>query len=38
MAVTALELANLDALLPRGATTPVTPAVPMKPSAGLAAK
>jgi len=38
MAVTAVELANLDALIPRGATTPVTPAEPMKPSAGLAAK
>jgi hypothetical protein len=36
--VSALGLANLDALLPRGATTPVTPPVPMKPSAGLAAK
>jgi hypothetical protein len=38
MAVTAMELANLDVLLPRGAKTPVTPAEPMKPSAGLAAR
>jgi hypothetical protein len=38
MAVTALGLANLDVLLPRGTKAPVTPAEPMKPSAGLAAK
>jgi len=38
MAVTAVGLANLDVLLPRGTKAPVTPAEPMKPSAGLAAK
>lgn len=38
MAVTAVGLANLDALLPRGARAPVTPTPPMKPSAGLAVK
>jgi hypothetical protein len=38
MAVTAYELANLDSLLPRGKRTPVTPAMPLRPSAGLAAK
>jgi hypothetical protein len=38
MAVTAVGLANLDVLLPRGTRAPVTPAEPMKPSAGLAAR
>ncbi len=38
MAVTAYELANLPALLPRGEKTPVTPRTIGKPSAGLAAK
>jgi hypothetical protein len=38
MAVTALELANLGELLPRGVKREVTPPRPMKPSAGLAAK
>jgi Zn-dependent M28 family amino/carboxypeptidase len=38
MAVTAVGLANLDVLLPRGTRAPVTPAEPMKPSAGLAVK
>jgi Zn-dependent M28 family amino/carboxypeptidase len=37
MAATALELANLPELLPRGPKSPVQP-VPNKPSAGLAAK
>jgi hypothetical protein len=38
MAVTAVGLANLDVLLPRGTRAPVTPTEPMKPSAGLAVK
>ena len=37
MAVTALELANLPLLLPRGPKTTVTPIQPAVPSAGLAA-
>jgi len=36
MAATAFELANLPALLPRGAKTPVVPRTVLKPSAGLA--
>ena len=36
MAVTAFELANLPALLPRGAKRPVTPRTILKPSPGLA--
>lgn len=36
MAVTAYELANLTALLPRGKRTPVTPPSVQKPSPGLA--
>jgi carboxypeptidase Q len=36
MAVTAYELANLPAMLPRGATSPVTAPEPSKPSPGLA--
>ncbi len=36
MAVTAVELANLPVLLPRGRTAPVTPQTVAKPSAGLA--
>ncbi|HXI21396.1 MAG TPA: M20/M25/M40 family metallo-hydrolase [Gemmatimonadales bacterium] len=35
MAVTAWELANLPALLPRGPTSPVTPPEPARPSPGL---
>jgi hypothetical protein len=38
MAVTAVGLANLDVLLPRGARAPVTPTQPMKPSPGLAVR
>lgn len=38
MAVTALELANLPVLLPRGETREVTPPQVAKPSPGLAAK
>ena len=38
MAVTALELANLQELLARGPKKEVTPPAPLKPSAGLAAK
>jgi hypothetical protein len=38
MAVTAVGLANLDALLPRGPVAPVTPPAAMKPSPGLAAR
>jgi hypothetical protein len=38
MAVTAFELANLDTLLPRGPKKAVPPTVPLKPSAGLAAR
>lgn len=36
MAVTAYELANLPALLPRGPVTPVTPRTVLPPSPGLA--
>jgi hypothetical protein len=38
MAATALMLANLDELLPRGPKREVRPPEPMKPSAGLASK
>jgi carboxypeptidase Q len=38
MAVTAYELANLPALLPRGPKTTVTPPTVSKPSPGLASK
>lgn len=38
MAVTALELANLDQLLPRGAKQDVPPVTVMKPSPGLATR
>jgi len=38
MAATALMLANLDELLPRGPKTEVHPSQPMKPSPGLATK
>jgi hypothetical protein len=38
MAVTAFELANLPALLPRGPTREVTPRTVLPPSPGLASK
>jgi hypothetical protein len=38
MAVTAFELANLDALLPRGPKKEVQPTAPLTPSAGLATR
>lgn len=38
MAVTAFELANLPALLPRGPVTPVTPRTVLPPSPGLASR